>query len=233
MVHQLRPQRHRCRRLTSSSDTAGGCLRWALMRRCVAPKLTRDMAFYCFHRQVVERALELAGGEEEAAIMLLLDGAVDCAQQQQQQQQQQQHSRPLSVRFAKSSAAAALPQTRQRPNSKSPPRPIKSDAAPTEEKSAPSDTAPFTSESTAAAGAASSAACDAPLPSSAASAASAAHAAADHHSPNDWVLLQHPDDHGVVAYGNAVTREFSLQPPEDGSRGSEGARAEGAGSRGC
>ena len=164
--------------------------------------------------------------------MLLLDGAVDCAQQQQQQQQR---SRPLSVRFAKSSAAAALPQTRQRAHShsKSPPRPVKSDATPAQETSATSNTAPFTGESTAAAGAASSAACDAPLPSSAASTATAAHAAADHHSPNDWVLLQHPDDHSVVAYGNVVTREFSLQPPEDGARASEGEHAKGAGSRGC
>ena len=163
--------------------------------------------------------------------MLLLDGAVDCAQQQQQQR-----SRPLSVRFAKSSAAAALPQTRQRGPSKSPPRPVKSDATPTEDKSATSETAPFASESTAAADAASVAVRDAPLPSRAASADTVAHAAPDHGSPNDWVLLQHPDDHGVVAYGNVVTREFSLQPPEHGNRGSAGAQSEGAGiagSRSC
>ena len=42
MVHVLR---HRCRRLTSSSDT-GGYLRWVLTRRCVAPKFSRDMLFY-------------------------------------------------------------------------------------------------------------------------------------------------------------------------------------------
>ena len=194
--------------------------------------------------QAVDRALELAGGDENAALMLLMDGAIDLTQQQQQQQQQIQC---LSVRFAKDPASASIPQSRPRGGSRgsSPPAPLPpvqtnpvtsplssemgrqngcadSDTARAADERASDVTAPVASASSAIAGTHCSFAKDAGSGHSTEVTVSEAAAASDH-SPHDWVLLQHPDDSSVVAFGNIVTREFSLQPCGDvGGPGSGG-----------
>ena len=155
-----------------------------------------------FNPQAVDRSLELAGGDEEAALMLLLDGAIDSVQQQQHQIQ------PLSVRFAKAPAPAALPLTRPRYHSSSPPRHDQAEAACASQASTTPAVARALCEPAGA------------ETFSANGASSPAHAhAAGQDCPNHWVLLQHPDDSSVVAYGNVVTREFSLEAPCSGGDG--------------
>ena len=201
------------------SRSTGGCLRWASRRRHAAPNITASLVFVSSltHPKSVDRALELAGGEEEAALALLLDGAVDSTQEQEEEQQQQ-HVRPVSVSFSKATARAALPQTRPRGQSRSSSR-ESADARNFSPQDEPHPTLP-------------------PLPLPAVAAAAALDAVAEgspvvaaavvEDSPNDWVLLQHPDDRSVVAYGNIVTHEFSLQLPADG-----GGSSAGGGSEGC
>jgi hypothetical protein len=176
--------------------------------------------------QAVDRALELAGGDENAALMLLVDGAIDLTQQQQQQQQQQIQC--LSVRFAKDPASASIPQSRPRGGSRGSSPPAALPPAQTNPDIPPSSSEMGRQiDGCADSGTADERACDVtPHVASASSAkdAGSCHstaatvseaAAAGDHSPHDWVLLQHPDDSSVVAFGNIVTREFSLQPCGD------------------
>ncbi len=163
-----------------------------------------------------------------------MDGAIDLTQQQQQQQQQIQC---LSVRFAKEPASASISQSRPRGGT-SPPAPLPpvqtnpaispsfsemdrqingcadSDTARAADERACDVTAHVASASSAIAGTHCSSAKDAGSCHSTEVTVSEAAAAGDH-SPHDWVLLQHPDDSSVVAFGNIVTREFSLQPCGD------------------
>jgi hypothetical protein len=217
----------------------GGCLRWASTRRCVLLYLQPESRFtlqptplrltaVASAAQSIARPLELAGGDEESALALLLDAAVDSTQQQPMQpvdSSQQQPMQPLSVRFAKLPAPPSLPQSRPRDVSTPAPSSARHEAARALEANASACAAPAANaalcEERAAAGSAPAhdsprAGCDA------AAAAGGLHAAAAGEPPRDgdWVLLQHPDDGGAVAFGNVVTREFSLQPPMGCSGGS-------------
>ena len=186
--------------------------------------------------QSIARALELAGGDEESALALLLDAAVDSTQPQPMQpvdSTQQQPMQPLSVRFAKLPAPPSLPQSRPRDLSTPAPSSARHEAARALEAYASACAAPAANaalcEERAAAGSAPAhdsprAGCDAAAAAAAAAALGGGglHAAAAGEPPRDcdWVLLQHPDDGGAVAFGNVVTREFSLQPPMGCSGGS-------------
>ena len=177
-----------------------------------------------FSPQHVARALELGGGSEEAALALLLDGAVDSEQQpQQQQQQQQQQTQPLSVRFAKVPSPAALPQSRPRDDFRG--RDADDVSVCSARDSVAADVR-AASESVVIAGASQLPAHIAPHAGTSAALMAGGGAAAADASPRDWVILQHPDSPAAVAFGNIVTREFSLQPPtcNTGSKpaGSEG-----------
>ena len=180
-----------------------------------------------FSAQDVARAVELAGGSEEAALMLLLDGAVDSQQQQQQQQQTQ----PLSVRFAKAATPAALPQSRPRDDSRGRDSdavhvPRGGDAAAASDAAAVSGAAAVSDASGLLDAGDESDSHTASASHAAAASVVGGGAAAADASPRDWVMLQHPDDPSAIAFGNVVTREFSLQPPSGGSGckvdGSEG-----------